>query len=222
MQNLKNNNNLNMITKEERSKIWVPVVIFENNDNSERLIVDDKALISVNKIEEKGFPVSSEELNAAEIFHGDINPLVYRRTFLTKFDCSFNLRYYPFDTQECTLHLKVLDYYEDLVELLTHNITYSGPKDLSQFEVIQTKHISLNGQAMFIVFLRRRYTYQLVSVYIPSISLLLINLITGFINTKEHFDTNIMVRLTNLLVMYTLFQALSISLPQVHFFSSVL
>ena len=218
MQNLKDNSNLNVLTQEEQSEIWIPVVIFENNDESERLVVDNNALIIVKKVEEEGFSASSKELNAAEVFLGDINPLIYRRTFSTKFDCSFNLRYYPFDTQECVMHLKVPMYYEDIVELVASNISYTGPSDLNQFEVIKIKNATINGQALFIMILRRRYTYQLVSVYIPSGSLLLITLVTGFIDTSKHFESNIMVRLTNMLVMYTLFQALSISLPQVIFF----
>ena len=46
---------------------------------------------------------------------------------------------------------------------------------------------------------------QLVSVYIPSACLLTISLFTGFIENK-HFEANIMVHLTTMLVMYTLFQ----------------
>jgi len=212
MQNLKDNDNLNILTEDERPEIWIPEVIFDNNDKSERMVLDENTLLIVNKIEEEGFPSSQRELDAAEIFLGELNPLLYRRTYSTKFDCSFNLRSYPFDTQECAMILKVPKYHADLVELVANNISYTGPTLLAQFEVVKTT-LSNSKHPKFIMLFRRRYTYSLVSVYIPSMCLLLITVLTGFIN-NSHFEANIMVHLTTMLVMYTLFQAISISLPQ--------
>ena len=214
MQNLKDNDNLNILTEDERPEIWIPEIIFANNDKSERMILDENALLIVNKEEKEGFPSSQRELDAAEIFLGELNPMVYRRAYSTKFDCSFNLRSYPFDTQECAMQLEVPQYHQDLVELIARNVSYTGPTELSQFEVVKTTLANKDGQALFIMIFRRRYTYQLVSVYIPSLSLLAITLLAGFIDIS-HFEATIMVHLTTMLVMYTLFQAISISLPQV-------
>ena len=210
MQNLKDNDNLNILTEEERPEIWIPEVIFANNDLSERMELDDNALLIVNKEEAEGFPSTPRELDAAEVFLGELNPILYA----TKFDCSFNLRSYPFDTQECMMQLVVPKYHEELVELVATNMSYLGPTELSQFEVVKATYDTKDVQAFFIMIFRRRYTYQLVSVYIPSLSLLLITLFTGYIDTS-HFEANIMVHLTTMLVMYTLFQAISISLPKV-------
>ena len=214
MQNLKDNDNLNILTEDERPEIWIPDVIFANNDKSERMVLDENALLIVNKIEDDGLASSPRELDAAEIFLGELNPILYRRTYSTKFDCSFNLRSYPFDTQECIMQLEVPQYHQDLVELIGTNMSYTGPKELSQFEVVKTTLDNKDGKALFIMLFRRRFTYQIVSVYIPSLSLLIITLVTGYIDTS-HFEANIMVHLTTMLVMYTLFQAISISLPQV-------
>ena len=63
-------------------------------------------------------------------------------------------------------------------------------------------------------FFKRKFAYHLISVYIPSLSLLLISLATLYISI-DHFEANIMVHLTAMLVMYTLYQAISISLPKV-------
>ena len=76
------------------------------------------------------------------------------------------------------------------------------------------KHKTKEGQAHFHVILKRRFAYYIISVYLPSLSLLMVTHWTNFISV-EHFEANIMVHLTAMLVMYTLFQATSISLPQV-------
>ena len=52
-----------------------------------------------------------------------------------------------------------------------------------------------NGKAYFIVILKRKVAYHLISVYIPSLSLLVISLSTMHISV-DHFEANIMVHLT--------------------------
>ena len=75
------------------------------------------------------------------------------------------------------------------------------------------KHETRGGQAFFYIIMKRRFAYYIISVYLPSLSLLMATHWTNFISV-DHFEANIMVHLTAMLVMYTLFQATSISLPQ--------
>ena len=82
------------------------------------------------------------------------------------------------------------------------------------------KHKTKEGQAHFHVILKRRFAYYIISVYLPSLSLLMVTHWTNFISV-EHFEANIMVYLTTMLVTYTLFQAISISLPQVSLVKSM-
>ena len=79
--------------------------------------------------------------------------------------------------------------------------------------MIEVKHETKGGQAFFYIIMKRRFAYYIISVYLPSLSLLMVTHWTNFISV-EHFEANIMVHLTAMLVMYTLFQATSISLPQ--------
>ena len=83
----------------------------------------------------------------------------------------------------------------------------------NSLQVIEVKHENEGGRAYFYVILKRRFAYYIISVYLPSLSLLMVTHWTNFISV-EHFEANIMVHLTAMLVMYTLFQATSISLPQ--------
>ena len=100
------------------------------------------------------------------------------------------------------------------VELKAANIIFNALVDLPQFEVKSSLVDTHDGIAFFIVIFKRKFAYHLISVYIPSLSLLLVSLATMHISV-DHFEANIMVHLTGMLVMYTLFQAISISLPKV-------
>ena len=106
MQNLKENDNLNILAREERDSIWFPKIIFGNTDAVEWMVMDDKATLIVRK-EGSGTPSSLKNEIKSEIFKGEENPFFYSRTYSIKFECDFQLQSYPFDTQECTMELEV-------------------------------------------------------------------------------------------------------------------
>ena len=101
------------------------------------------------------------------------------------------------------------------MQLIPENIDYVGPLLLNQFEIINKSANSLPNNAQFTIMFRRLYDYSLISVHIPSVFLLSISLLTNYANIV-HYEANIMVHITTMLVMYTLFQAISVSLPQVN------
>ena len=85
---------------------------------------------------------------------------------------------------------------------------------LVQFNVLNVTR-GLNNQSFiqFNILLQRMFFYHLAATYLPTICLLIIAEITLFID-ESHFDTTVMVSLTSMLVMYTLYQSISGTLPQ--------
>ena len=59
----------------------------------------------------------------------------------------------------------------------------------------------------------RIYTFHLANTFMPTICLIIIAEITLFIDVS-HFEATMMVALTSMLVMYTLYQSISATLPQ--------
>ena len=47
------------------------------------------------------------ELNAGEIFRGDENQLLLTGYYQHDFQCRYNLSDYPFDSQECSINLRI-------------------------------------------------------------------------------------------------------------------
>ena len=215
MQNLKDDTQLNVLASEERSDPWMPIVIFNNQKDRKRLLLDGNTSLVVRK-EANNTYNSLEDLEAAELFSGEENPFVYERSYSEDLECDFDLRSYPFDTQECFIELGVPFALKTKVELKAEDILFKEKVDLAQFLVQSSVVFTNDGTAYFIVFFKRKFAYHLISVYIPSLSLLVVSLATLYISV-DHFEANIMVHLTAMLVMYTLFQAISISLPKVLF-----
>ena len=217
MQNLKDEKYLNVLASNERDKPWIPAVIFNNHESRERVVMDDNTDLFIVK-EGKGHENSLGDIDNAELFLGEENPFDYKRSYSFDLECSFNLQSYPFDSQQCLIELRVPFAMRESVKLEANKIyfdTVVGTQvDLPQFEVVASMAVTEEDVVYFIVIFQRKISYHLISVYIPSMSLLMVSLATLHISV-EHFEANIMVHLTTMLVMYTLFQAISLSLPKV-------
>jgi hypothetical protein len=68
--------------------------------------------------------------------------------------------------------------------------------------------------------LRRIFIYHLATTFLPTICLIMIAEMTLFIDVV-HFEATIMVALTSMLVMYTLYQSVASSLPQTSYLKMV-
>ena len=93
---------LNALNEEDRSRIWIPNIIFENACEKTFIRSDELSSISIKR---EGSPVLkfSFEQNEFEEFRGRNNPLKYQNTYSLQLICEFNLHYYPFDTQGCLI-----------------------------------------------------------------------------------------------------------------------
>ena len=103
---------------------------------------------------------------------------------------------------------------QKLVYLKPVAIEYLGSLKLLQFKVKKYSMTSAeNDTRIEVEFeLQRMYMYHLVNTYMPTVCLVAIAEITLFID-ETHFESNIMVALTGMLVMYTLYQSISLTLP---------
>ena len=88
--------------------------------------------------------------------------------------------------------------HNNLLQFTVSNFTISGFENDSVIEVEFT--------------LQRMVMFHLVNTYMPTACILIIVEITLFID-ESHFESNIMVALTGMLVMYTLYQRISLTLP---------
>ena len=102
--NLKLDNSLNALSKEDISKLWLPLVIYDNTDQKEVTRLGEfgngewNTPISV--IREGNFTRSGlEVVDETEVFEGGENTLSMQQVYTWQFQCNYDLHYYPFDTQ---------------------------------------------------------------------------------------------------------------------------
>ena len=101
-QNLKVSDSLNALTQNDIDKLWLPKVIYENTDQKDttRLGVDWEWETIVVVRREGNFTRSGlDEVDETDIYRGNENSLVMSQTYTHEFQCQYDFKWYPFDTQ---------------------------------------------------------------------------------------------------------------------------
>ena len=103
-QNLKNKTSLNALSDNDISKLWLPLVIYDNTDQKQSTRLGEYGngewITRLTVVREGKFRRSSvDEVDEAEIFEGEENTLMMTQIYTHKFQCNYKLQKYPFDAQ---------------------------------------------------------------------------------------------------------------------------
>lgn len=80
--NLKTNQGLNKLIEDDKARIWIPSMIFDNTDNNERTKADEESFISVRR--EGNYSKSSiEVVDNIFMYKGAENPFEIKRVYHT-------------------------------------------------------------------------------------------------------------------------------------------
>ena len=203
----------NIIDTETKQKLWIPPLLFSNSNENRKIRDDEKTTLSITKSANPQL-VDLTKLHETYVYKGSENPLNYHREHFMIFNCPYNLLYYPFDNQVCTIDLKLSKFDKRYVKLVPSLTGNKGPKNLDQFVVTSVKLDANDNSSLIqcIIHMKRVSLYFIATTFMPTICIMFIALITLFID-QSHFEANIMVALTAMLVMYTLFQSIAVNLP---------
>ena len=114
-----------------------------------------------------------------------------------------------------------MDALSDELVLVPARIKYHGPKSLLELDVENIDIVSNGPGGISVeIHLKRKYFYHLATTYFPTLCLLFIIELLLFI-PEEHFEAIIMVSLTIMLVMYTLYQSILGTLPQTSYLKMI-
>ena len=217
MLNLKDDFDLNTLTDAQRREIWIPQLVFHNTESKLKSLNDDEAFVTIGR---KGRFVRNKksELQNAYIYKGGDNPLTIARVYDIDFICEFDVRIFPFDTQNCSIKLIMAGNSGKFVHLEVETFDYLGPIDLTQYFVkeIETNYVSVEKgiQALELrVIFGRRILGTILTTYLPTIIICLVSFSTNYFKAF-FFEAVVTVNLTSLLVLTTLFISVSESLPK--------
>ena len=194
--------------------IWKPPLILTNS--LELLRILDNRLLNIRIIKQsQGQFHNEKELNEGIFYDGNDNDLVMTAGFYEEFSCSYDLIYYPFDSQICTIDIGMPNYLWKDIRLVPGKIMFDGSNPSNAQFSFTTDEIKVNEGGTKIhgmIILKRMPLYHIILTYLPTFCISTMAIITLYID-ESHFEATIMVSLTAMLVMYTLFQSVSEDMP---------
>ena len=206
--NLKKNINENVLTEAEKERIWIPKIVFENTKATETSILDQTSIIRI--LPNDNFTFTKTDLSNHKniyIFKGTETTVEMSRAYNTEFLCTFDMGWYPFDSQTCTLDYVLDNTASVFVDLEMDNLDYTGPLELTQYFVRQSLLRTYTsgerkGVRVFVV-LGRRLLSNILTTYLPTLLLNIMGHITVYFK-PFFFEAIITVNLTVMLVLTTM------------------
>ena len=132
--NLKEDTDMNTLIFEEKSIVWVPKIIFSNTREDLTSKNDKKSFVKVVRNPRvNGTLISNDENKDILVYQGSQNELKINRVYEIEFICTFDIRYYPFDIQVCTVDLVIDDNAAQFLQLQPNIITFSGRSSFAQY-----------------------------------------------------------------------------------------
>ena len=135
MVHLQRDQALNVLWKRNLKKIWFPEIRFENIDPSKEnkgrhllytILRDPNIIPNV---------LNPGTTNATNEFNGSDHKIVRTEEYTYYWRCVYNLKWYPFDLQTCTMLMNLPKHYS-WVKLNPESIKYTGNKnELTEYSV---------------------------------------------------------------------------------------
>ena len=113
------------ILPEEKDLIWLPWTIFDNFKHANTVYNSDKPHVYLAKQADNGLSQNESEIM-----------ILYRKERIGEFMCDYDMFWFPFDSQTCSIRLYQK---EDHVHLVPDDLIYRGPKKLEQYTVTGIK-----------------------------------------------------------------------------------
>ena len=220
--NLEYNDFFNQLNNEEINKIWTPSLLFKHSKGT-YIKAGGDGTVWVKRNGSKQLNQLSE-LDEDYLYSGNENPIIMVSKVHVKLDCAFDLTMYPFDTQRCQIKLKRPNAFYDQFVMNWDEAPITRHIELNEYDNLDELGYDDTNTSMTIVeveiILCRKLSYQIVNIFIPTLCIMMISVFTLYIDFS-HFEATIMVALTSMLVMHTLYQGTSHYLPHTSYMKMI-
>ena len=176
--------NLNIPSEVQKNNIWFPKILIANSKDNTVVPNDSKSRLCVSKNGNKTLS-SKEDLKESALYHGKENPIMYKRQFTENLKCGFDLSFFPFDTQKCSISFNIKKREKHLINLVGSHVEFIGNQKLSTFNVIRSEleenDIADDIDVKVNIILKRQISQHLLSIYLPSLFIMVIAQVNSFV-----------------------------------------
>ena len=220
---LKKQLNLNGIESSQMDNIWLPSIKFDNlkePKETKDVLVQFKGAF-VRKLSNPIYNKLSD-VRMEEFYPGSQNPILMAHTYQPEVFCKFgDIKNYPFDVEICSIDI-LIDTRDEQFINFNYNLISEGPANFLQYHI---RGWNINGSKLkdyvgqtkveIKVTLKRNYNMILLVTYLPTLLMNIINQSTSYFNVagRDYFADIIMVNVTCMIVLATIYSSVSASLP---------
>ncbi|XP_068246271.1 uncharacterized protein [Palaemon carinicauda] len=224
--NLRRDRQLNIILPSEANTIWIPTVDFLNAENNQHTLVDNECKITIKRLGQP-LPDNIEYSREARHYKGVENYIRIVRKYTVTFRCNFNFFYFPFTTDYCNMVFRMNKNTETYVTLEKYGpgIRYKRQDQLTEYNIGEVYMERLTSDEPYsglvtVIEMKHLFMSEIVTIFIPTTLINLISFTTFFFKWFD-FQNRIMVSLTALLVLTTLFAQIADNLPKTSYFKLI-
>ncbi|MPC12425.1 Glycine receptor subunit alpha-2 [Portunus trituberculatus] len=207
--NLREDMHANKLSGSEVDTIWHPKLEFPN--------VKDGVIKSI----KQNFFVDKKNSSLPKtVYEGAAARVIKQQHYSGSFVCAFDVFYYPFDVQQCSVLVQLSSISKKLVSLTKSRAKTEFNQNselstyiISDFFVKEVNTLSRESIVEVGYTLTRHSTLILITIYLPSVLLVAISYSTLYVSVQL-LQVRLTVSLTTLLVLYTFFNQASASLPK--------
>ena len=128
--NIKPDEKMNSLTLDEQLDLWTPTI----TKNQLRTVNDKNTFGSIRR-EGNGSMIEKEVNEDIEVYTGSENFITISRVYSIKYFCEYDMRWYPFDQQICTIDMVLDGVLDNYAQLVPGQLKFSGAKELTQYFV---------------------------------------------------------------------------------------
>ena len=199
--NIKRDEALNSLSLEEQLVLWTPTIVFWNTEKQLKTVNDENSAAVIRR-SGKGSIIDREVNEDIEVFSGEENNITMSRVYSIQFFCEYQMQWYPFDQQTCTIQLIMDGVLDNYANLIPGVLEFSGKRELTQYFVreykIRGEKILMKKSVVISVTFGRRLLGIFLTIFFPTILLNVIGYTTNFFK-DFFFEAVITVNLTSML-----------------------
>ena len=125
------------------------------------------------------------------------NSIIYLRQFIEELKCVFDLSFFPFDTQTCSILLNVGNEEKKLIKLVGVKVDFIGNQKLATFDVRRFELEDDNVDVKVNIILKRQISQQLLGIYLPSLFIMVIAQVRNYLFIKNISWSTIMPHISS-------------------------
>nr|XP_027236125.1 glycine receptor subunit alpha-2-like [Penaeus vannamei] len=196
------------------AEIWQPLLTIHDGAQSPADISVKSKILRVNR---EAPPLEDDDSRTGEdkLYHGANHTMKMTQQYTVGLMCQFSLQMYPFDTQLCTLTFNVSNM-ADRFEFIKGGVDFSAERRLLEYRMVKEEMSHPQGNLKVVqvtLKFKNQYGYYIGNAVVPSLFMVVICYLTLLFDMDDFMD-RIMVSLTSLLVLASLFSQTSQSIPK--------